>query len=89
MTCDSNISLAQTFYNVSPMANPSVQPPDNSYYRVAFDLMEHIGNREPNTTEKTNRKYWLTLYRQCFDVVFNRQTAEEAMAAEQQNKVVR
>ena len=40
---------------------------DNSKERVAFNLMEHISNLDnASDSEKSNRNYWLTLYRQCY-----------------------
>lgn len=44
----------------------SVQVPDNSPARVAFDLMKHIGGLERiDKKQKQSRDYWLKLYVQC------------------------
>lgn len=44
-----------------------VEIKDNSKERVAFDLMVHAGYRERNNrNDQSDRKYWLTLYRQCY-----------------------
>jgi len=37
--------------------------PGESTARVAYDLMKHIADDEKDVTK--DRKYWLTLYRQC------------------------
>lgn len=33
---------------------------------VAFSLMEKIASYEGGDADKKNRKYWLSLYRQCY-----------------------
>jgi hypothetical protein len=54
----------------------SVQVDQSSIEIAAFQLMQHIGNYE--TDENQDRKYWLTLYRQCIKAT-NRNSLESIL----------
>lgn len=43
----------------------TVQIDQSSQEAVAFKLMEKIGYAEAAKVDQYDRKYWLTLYRQC------------------------
>lgn len=43
-----------------------VEVKDNSKERVALDLMSAIAANEGKSQAKDSRKYWLTLYHQCW-----------------------
>lgn len=43
-----------------------VQIASTSAEIAAFELMKHIAQFETQTGDQKNRKYWLTLYRQCY-----------------------
>lgn len=50
---------------------------------VAFKLMQHIGNIENQPNEvKSEREYWLTLYRQCYRAVTGRRAQRKGQAAQ-------
>ena len=51
-------------------------PSEKSHYRVAFDLMKEISRHEPIPINA--REHFLTLYKQCFLVVYREKTFEEA-----------
>ena len=44
--------------------NVQVTPP--SAEMAAFELMKHLAQWENLTEGQKDRKYWLTLYRQCY-----------------------
>ncbi len=46
----------------------------DSKYRVAYDLMNKIAGQENGAKD---RKYYLTLYAQCSQVVIGRSTPDE------------
>lgn len=67
---------------MSDNVNVTNFPSDKSHYRVAFDLMKEIKGRESGTITSANaREYFLTLYKQCYQVVYNGYTFEEATGA--------
>jgi len=41
----------------------------DSGYRIAYDLMEKIGQQEDRPGGETARTYWLQLYEECRRVV--------------------
>lgn len=43
----------------------AVEVTPDSEARVALELMRYIAGKEGDTTERTQRKYWLELYFQC------------------------
>ena len=49
----------------SRTVNGSIKVQDTTKEEVAFKLMNQISNYEDSNTESKDRKYWLTLYRQC------------------------
>lgn len=50
---------------------------------VAFKLMQHIGSMENKPDiDKTDRAYWLALYRQCYRTVSVRRKKQRAPAAQ-------
>jgi hypothetical protein len=66
------------------MANNDVRvsnlPSDKPQYQVALDLMSKIAYSESKLNETNAREYYLTLYRQCYEVVYRGKTYEEAVS---------
>ncbi len=53
----------------------------NSYHRVTLELMNRIAVFEDKATSENAREYFLTLYSQCRQIVYNGHTFEGAMRA--------
>jgi len=50
-----------------------VEVKSDSNARVAYDLMSHVANWEgAPDSDKHSRKYWLTLYWQCYQAASGR-----------------
>lgn len=49
-------------------------PSERSQHRVAYDLMKDIAEEEFDSTTDNPREYYMTLYRQCFGVVYHGKT---------------
>lgn len=51
---------------------------ENSKYRVAYDLMMRVAAAEQSAEDAGEpRKYYLNLYHQCYEVVYNNKTFDE------------
>ena len=48
------------------MADQNVRVQNDSAQRVAFDLMEKISSYDGVDVSKKDRKYFMTLYHQCY-----------------------
>lgn len=52
--------------DTSTTVSGDIRVSDNSFERVAFELMQHIANWEDSEkNDKSSRDYWLKLYMQC------------------------
>lgn len=43
-----------------------IEVESNATSRVALDLMKIISNNDPDHAQKSQKEYWLKLYRQCY-----------------------
>ncbi len=52
--------------DTSTQISGPVEIEQSSQETVAFKLMQHIYSYEDSKEDTKNRKYWLSLYRQCY-----------------------
>ena len=62
-------------------------PAERSHYQVAFDLMKENTRLEGRPTTGTAREHFLTLFRQCHQVVYRNHTFAEVTAEKSKTNV--
>ena len=48
------------------MADQTVKVVSDTKERVAYDLMNRIASETRDSSQMNDKKYWLSLYRQCY-----------------------